>query len=212
MKNFIRKYVFAMAVLTVMACLSACSEEKTEALIKTAEMLEEPEVIEEAEVVAAEDVVTLEEFQAYVEELAQKVEEQESVRQEDIQMSQLDRGKAEEAFAKVNESRLANGIPELAWDESLYELACVRAQEIVMNFSHQRPDGSYVGTVIIGEYGASGCGENIAANYRSVTNLVNGWLNSQEHKEAMLDARFTSGVMGCYGHNGTYYWVNLFRQ
>lgn len=43
--------------------------------------------------------------------------------------------------------------------------------------------------VIIGQYGASGCGENIASNYQSITNLINGWLNSQGHKENMLNER-----------------------
>ena len=124
----------------------------------------------------------------------------------------FDRAKAEEAFAAVNQQRTANGLHELVWNESLYELACIRAQEIVMNFSHQRPDGSYVGDVIIRQYGAGGCGENIAENYRSVTNLVGGWMNSQGHKENILNERFTSGVMACYCHEGNYYWVNLFQQ
>ena len=124
----------------------------------------------------------------------------------------FERAKAEEAFAAVNQQRTANGLHELVWNESLYELACIRAQEIVMNFSHQRPDGSYVGDVIIRQYGAGGCGENIAENYRSVTNLVGGWMNSQGHKENILNERFTSGVMACYCHEGNYYWVNLFQQ
>ena len=124
----------------------------------------------------------------------------------------FDRGKAEEAFKAVNDQRTAYGLQPLSWDESLYELACVRAEEIVTSFSHQRPDGSYVGDVIIRQYGASGCGENIAANYQSITNLINGWMNSSGHRETMLDVRFFSGVMACYSFEGTYYWVNLFKQ
>ena len=124
----------------------------------------------------------------------------------------FDRGKAEEAFKAVNDQRTAYGLQPLSWDENLYELACVRAEEIVTSFSHQRLDGSYVGDVIIRQYGASGCGENIAANYRSITNLINGWMNSSGHRETMLDVRFFSGVMACYSFEGTYYWVNLFKQ
>lgn len=124
----------------------------------------------------------------------------------------LQRAKAEEAFAKVNEQRVLHGRNALSWNETLYELACVRAGEISTSFSHQRPDGSYVGDVIIRQYGASGCGENLAENYRSVTNLINGWLGSAEHKENMLDSRFTQGAMACECRNGVYYWVNLFWQ
>ena len=143
--------------------------------------------------------LTLSELQGYVDEMESKT-------------NGFDRGKAEEAFGKVNEQRRENGVHELVWDESLYELACIRAQEIVSYFSHQRPDGSYVGDIIISQYGAAGCGENIASNYKSTTNLVNGWLNSQGHRENMLDGRFTAGVMACYCHHGSYYWVNLFKQ
>lgn len=152
-------------------------------------------------------VTTLSEFENYVEKL--------KVQTDSIQSAQkdgLDRRKAEEAFEKVNAKRIESGVHALAWDESLYELACIRAQEIVSDFSHQRPDGSYVGDVIIRQYGASGCGENIASNYKSTTNLVNGWSNSPGHKENMLNGSFDMGVMACYCHNGSYYWVNLFKQ
>ena len=238
MKKFIMKnYIFAMSAAAVMACLSACSKEEQKVLAQkeqpssviqeeiqeeiqekiseetTEEISEEAEekngMVNETEEL---DVITLEEFQAYVEELAKKVEEQDAASRNESQISGFDRRKAEEAFTKVNEQRAANGVSELTWDENLYELACTRAKEIATSFSHQRPDGTYVGEVIIGQYGAYGCGENIASNYRSVTNLINGWLNSQEHKENMLDSRFTSGTIGCYSYNGTYYWVNLFRQ
>jgi uncharacterized protein YkwD len=124
----------------------------------------------------------------------------------------LNRAKAEEAFSQVNAKRAENGMEMLIWDESLYELASLRAQEIVSSFSHQRPDGSYVGDVMLGQYGLSGCGENIAANYTSVTNLVNGWMSSVGHRENLLSSQFSAGVMACYRHNGNHYWVNLFRQ
>lgn len=111
-------------------------------------------------------VTTLSEFENYVEKLKIQTESIQSV-----QKDGLDRRKAEEAFEKVNAKRIESGVHALTWDESLYELACIRAQEIVSNFSHQRPDGSYVGDVIIRQYGASGCGENIASNYKYWVNL-----------------------------------------
>lgn len=115
----------------------------------------------------------------------------------------FDRSLAEEAFAKVNEQRAAHGVAALAWDESMYQLACERAQEIMQSFSHTRLDGTP-----ITDYGY---GENIAENYISATSVMNGWMNSQGHKENLLDARYYAGVMACYRANGGYYWVNLFR-
>lgn len=180
------------------------------------EFLPEKSGLYELEVVAADIYGNASAAKVYVlyEQAATTLSEFERYVTENTQTTSngLNRGKAEEAFAKVNEQRAANGVSVLAWDESLYELAGMRAEELVSNFSHERPDGSYVGDVIIRQYGASGCGENIAANYSSTTNLINGWMNSQGHKENILNSRFNTGVMACYCHDGSYYWVNLFKQ
>ncbi len=123
-----------------------------------------------------------------------------------------DRAKAEQAFAQVNQQRVAAGLHELAWDESLYEFACTRSTQIVTDFSHNIPDGTDVAKHLLYNVGgANGYGENIARNYKSINNLINGWMNSQGHKENILDSRYTAGVMACYCCNGTYYWVNLFK-
>ncbi len=233
-KNLIKKQCLSAMLVGVMACFSACSfavAEVEEEIPKAAEQEKavEVQVVEEStveedsqteltdgetELSEQEIAAVLEEFDAYLAEISAETEEKHKEEQAESSYapSGFDRGKAEEAFSKVNEQRNINGVSSLAWDETLYELACVRAQELVSSFSHQRPDGSYVGDVIIGQYGASGCGENVAAHYKSVTNLINGWLNSEGHKENLLDSRFTAGVMACYCHEGSYYWVNLFKQ
>lgn len=115
----------------------------------------------------------------------------------------FDRAKAEEEFALVNQKRSENGVAPLTWDEGMYELACTRAQECVQNFSHTRPDG----TVVWETYSY---GENLAKNYKSTTNLINGWMNSDGHRENLLRSDYTKGVMACYLCDGIYYWVNLF--
>ena len=108
-----------------------------------------------------------------------------------------DRARAEQAFAAVNQQRTAAGLPELAWDEGMYETSCRRAAEIVNDFSHAGCPSNF--------------GENIAENYKSISNLINAWMNSPGHKSNILNSSYTAGAMGCYYHNGTYYWVNNFR-
>lgn len=115
----------------------------------------------------------------------------------------FDRAKAEEEFALVNQKRAENGSEPLTWDESMYELACVRAQECVQSFSHTRPDGTIVTETH--QYG-----ENLAKNFKSTTNLINGWMNSPGHRDNLLNPEYTRGVMACYYSGGIYYWVNLF--
>lgn len=112
----------------------------------------------------------------------------------------FDRAKAEEEFALVNQKRSENGVAPLTWNEGMYDLACTRAKEISQKMSHERPDGTYV------PYG-----ENVAGNYKSTTNLINGWMNSDGHRENILDPEWTNGTMACYYNGSTYYWVNLFN-
>ena len=52
------------------------------------------------------------------------------------------KGNAQDAFAKVNEIRVANGLSPLTWNGQIENAAKVRANEIVSSFSHTRPDGS----------------------------------------------------------------------
>lgn len=121
----------------------------------------------------------------------------------------LDRAKAEEAFALVNQQRSENGLGALTWNDSLYDLACTRAQEIVQTFSHTRPDGTDINTSIHA-LGFSGTGENIARYGNSASDAVNSWMNSEGHRRNILDADWVYSAMACYRCNGKYYWVNLF--
>ena len=217
MKNFINhKWIIcAITIALAMVCFCACTKTKIEDVPKEVSTRQEEPAIKEPQITEVpqsppltenkreeqkEEQITLEQFQAIVD--AMMAEES----------SFFDRTKAEEAFKKVNETRRANGVAALAWEESLYDLACTRAEEIVTKFSHERLDGSYVGDVMIRQMGAQGCGENIASNYQSVTNLVNGWMNSDGHRENLLNTGFYAGAIACYCHNGTCYWVNLFWQ
>ncbi len=219
-KKFIRKRKLCFIMAMIMICLSACSEEIEYVPEPVKEEIEQEKettqiqqpVQSESEEKSEEEI--LEEFSEYLEEITKEAEDTRETHSEaeQVRADGFDREKAQQAFSKVNEQRAANEVAQLVWDEALYELACTRAQEIVIQFSHQRPDGSYVGDVMLNQYGATGCGENIASNYKSITNLINGWLNSEGHKENMLDDRFTAGVMACYYYDGSYYWVNLFKR
>ena len=120
----------------------------------------------------------------------------------------FDRAKAEEAFALVNQKRSENGIAPLTWNESLYNLACTRAQEATISWSHTRPNGVDVNTSIH-ELGFSGVGENLG-RYGTAENVVNGWMNSDGHRMNMLDSDWIYGAIGCYVTNGKCYWSNLF--
>lgn len=117
-----------------------------------------------------------------------------------------------EVIRLVNVERAKYGLSELTYTDSLMNAANKRAVEQETVFSHTRPNGTSCFTVLQ-EYGISysGAGENIAMGQRTPVEVVNAWMNSQGHRENILNANFTKIGVGCYlGSNGTYYWSQLF--
>lgn len=75
----------------------------------------------------------------------------------------------------VNEARVAEGHEPLTWisSDAAEEFGLVRANELVSNYSHDRPKGSFAGEVI-------------ARGYSTVQQAFNGWMNSPAHKRILM--------------------------
>ena len=112
---------------------------------------------------------------------------------------------ASQVVSLVNAERASAGLSALRVDSELTRAACVRAQEIVQQFSHTRPNGTSWSTV-----SSSARGENIAMGYRNASAVMTGWMNSQGHRENILRSSFGSIGVCAYTYNGTIYWVQLF--
>ncbi|MCR5833423.1 MAG: CAP domain-containing protein [Selenomonadaceae bacterium] len=118
----------------------------------------------------------------------------------------------EEVLYLVNVERAKVGVAPLRLAEDLNYAADIRAREIVEYFSHDRPDGSDCFTVI--ERKGRTHGENIAAGQDTPEDVVDSWMNSEGHRENILDPRFKEIGIGCvYSEDSRYdyYWVQLFR-
>lgn len=117
-----------------------------------------------------------------------------------------DSAMARTVFDLVNQQRAAAGLPALTWNDTLAESAGIRATEIVVNWSHTRPDGS--------EWWTAGAqtemGENLAYGQSSAEQAMTEWMNSPGHAENILRSSFTTLGVSCYVCNGTYYWVQHF--
>ncbi len=126
----------------------------------------------------------------------------------------FDEGLAREAFDKVNEYRIQNGVPALAWNDGLYEAAKIRAKELVASFSHTRPNGEGFDTVLseIGLPTDRAVGENAAMVASSGSEVAEAWYNSSGHRENMLRDKFNSMAVACWRQNGNFYWINLFLE
>ncbi|MBQ7493910.1 MAG: hypothetical protein IJT47_05735 [Selenomonadaceae bacterium] len=119
---------------------------------------------------------------------------------------------AVEVLNLVNAERARVGVAPLSLADDLQEATAIRAREIVSEFSHTRPDGSDCFTVMKNR--GRTCGENIAAGHSSAAETVEQWMNSEFHRENILNPKFRElGVGYAYEDYSTYhhYWVQLFR-
>ena len=119
---------------------------------------------------------------------------------------------AQEVLNLCNVERANYGIEPLELDEYLIECADIRAEEIVENFSHTRPDGISCFTILRG-ISYNTCGENIAAGHSTAEETVEQWMNSEGHRANILNPAFKKlGVGYCFDEDSQYkhYWVQLF--
>lgn len=120
---------------------------------------------------------------------------------------------ASEVIRLTNIERAKAGRSALIYNASLQRGAMMRAKEISIKFSHERPNGESF-TTILNECGAGHIsGENIAAGQKSPELAVKAWMNSQGHKLTMLNKENLYIGVGFYQDNdGRYYWVQNFAD
>ncbi len=110
------------------------------------------------------------------------------------------------------------GLKKLSYDYTLEKIAMRRAAEIVLSFSHTRPNGKDCFSLYPdGVYRAMG--ENIAMGTSSIMTMndaFTAWQETDEdyegqgHRRNMLSESFTSIGIACIEVNGEKYWVQEF--
>ena len=113
--------------------------------------------------------------------------------------------KAVEAIEETNKARVAEGIEPLVLNEGLMLATDTRAAELVLAFSHTRPDGTLCFTVSGDAYA-----ENIAMGQSTASIVVSAWLNSPGHRANIMNSDYKSIGISCFETAGGYYWVQLF--
>ena len=125
-----------------------------------------------------------------------------------------------EVLSLVNQERVRNGLSKLTWGETCAEAAEIRAEEIVQLYSHTRPDGSSWDTACMepeGGYIEYVEGENLVAGNSAVSpeTTVAAWMNSEKHRENILNPNFTKLAVGFYFDPNTKYhthWSQYFSN
>ncbi|KAI8800802.1 hypothetical protein BJ742DRAFT_840001 [Cladochytrium replicatum] len=109
----------------------------------------------------------------------------------------------------LNAFRAANGVPALAEVGSLDSCAYAHTVDMANNLkqiSHSGSDGSTFSSRISRCTGSGTSGENVAAGYQYVQNVMAAWQASTAHRNNMLSRNFNAVGFGSY--NG--YWTQNF--
>jgi uncharacterized protein YkwD len=126
---------------------------------------------------------------------------------------------ANEIMKQINELRAEYGVEPLKYHPDIQGYASIRAKELVISFSHTRPDGTEPFTV-----GQGLTGENLLRgdDYTAVwKNNIQGyaedcvatWFEStMGHKEAMLNKGYFLGAISVYVKGDNVYVCHLFSQ
>lgn len=115
---------------------------------------------------------------------------------------------AVEVLDIVNNEREKQGLSKLTLSEKLTEAAMMRAAELVVSFSHTKPNGDDCFTSF--DFTGAG-GENIAQYYATPESVMNGWMNSAGHRGNILSSGFAQIGIGCFTTaRGNLFWVQVF--
>lgn len=114
----------------------------------------------------------------------------------------------------INQNRRANKRTNLTVNSTIVAAARVRSKELKTSFSHTRPDGRDSSTVLddfgvsYGWYGEILGRNNYTDDLQSITTVMNDWMNSQAHKDIILNSNFTQMGAGVIkGSDGFKYYA-----
>ncbi len=116
---------------------------------------------------------------------------------------------AQEVLDVLNEYRASIGLENLVWHDESEELAVLHSSYMVQQnkVSH---DNFFERSTILQEKGASLVSENVAYGYVDATSVLEGWLNSPSHKNAIEGTYTHSGIGIVYTESGVAYFTQLF--
>lgn len=125
----------------------------------------------------------------------------------------LHEAQTREVLRLVNEERSKVGAAPLVMTDSQEDMAQVRALELIAQFSHTRPNGESCFS-IADDFGISysSAGENIAFGQTNASEVMYSWMNSDGHRQNILNPDFTHIGIGCFEYYGSKYWVQFFTS
>ncbi|HQD05795.1 MAG TPA: CAP domain-containing protein [Bacillota bacterium] len=123
----------------------------------------------------------------------------------------------EKVLELVNKERAARGLRPLQWDEELRKVARAKSEDMRDRnyFAHDSPTYGSLAEML-STFGVKYrfAGENLAAGQKTPQEVVAGWMNSDGHRENILNPRFTHLGVGYADGGGKYfyYWTQIFVE
>ncbi len=114
----------------------------------------------------------------------------------------------------VNILRNKKGLNEVVADDTLMEVAQVRAEEAHEKFSHTRPDGSDCFTALdeAGWPQDTHAAENLAQGQKTALQAVSAWYHSSGHKYNMMHEKNGTIGVGVSGSGYLMTWSQIFSE
>ncbi|AYC29134.1 CAP domain-containing protein [Paenisporosarcina cavernae] len=123
----------------------------------------------------------------------------------------IDRANEKQLFALTNIYRVKHGLDELTYDYFISKTARQHSEEMVIQhyFSSESPGyGDLQSRLSTEKIDYKKAAENIAENYYDAAEVVHGWLNSDDHRDTLLDEDMTNAGVGVFGRMYTETYVS----
>jgi uncharacterized protein YkwD len=117
------------------------------------------------------------------------------------EQKKIDESEQQEIYELSNVIRMSYGLNPVQWDNKTSEVAFAHSKDMAEQnyFSHKSKDGRTLSDRLEeGEVTFVQAGENIAANYTDGIAAVQGWMNSEGHRKALLNKEYTHLGVGVY--------------
>ncbi|WP_248278515.1 CAP domain-containing protein [Bacillus sp. DNRA2] len=113
----------------------------------------------------------------------------------------IEQGSQKQIFEITNILRKRYHLPQLVWDDAVANVAYLHSKDMndTNSLSHtSKQYGEVTDRLNNAQIHYDKAGEIIAANYIDAPAVIEGWINSEHHRENLLDEKFTHTGVGVY--------------
>lgn len=133
----------------------------------------------------------------------------------EVDWLRIEAGTEKQILDITNVMRSRHALENLQWDDKTAEVAFAHSKDMAEEdyFSHESEEfGDLSDRLKAADVLYELAGENIAANYTDAPAVVEGWLNSESHREALLNNEFTHLGVGVYRKHYTQNFVKRWEE